>query len=110
MEKLTHELIESHLMGIFEFKSNDQGNRVVRWAWDFAPQAERFPTFDNVPRYGTVGDIDAFRFSSYEAARNYAMGWVRRNRPSWWDAAKREAEAGIRYRATRKHYSGARNA
>lgn len=102
MEVLTRELIESEFAMIVETKSKEFGSGAVRWSWDFMREPYTHDTFEDTPMSGTVGDIDAFKFRSHEAAWNYAMGWIRRNRPSWWGAAKRQAEEGVRYRNIQK--------
>lgn len=102
MEVLTHELIELEFVSIVETKSKVQGDGVERWSWDFVVQPFAHPMLENIPAPGVAGDLDAFRFSSNDAAWNYAMGWIRRNRPQWWRAAKHEAEDGVRYRNLQK--------
>jgi hypothetical protein len=92
-EKLTRDLIETHLMSCINIHSAEQKDGVIRFAWELvmrkAPQDEiEEHEFDH-------------RFSSHEAAKNYAFGWIRRNRPDLEKAAVQEAKDGIHYRASR---------
>jgi len=93
VEKLTRGLVEDHLMSYIEIKSEVQGDGVTRWAWCLSALAGEPPN----------GEIEkrefSFEFKSHDAARNFAFGWVRRNRPMLERAAVLEARSGIRYRA-----------
>jgi hypothetical protein len=95
MEKLTGEIIESHLMSFIEVHSEVQPDGVTRWAWVLSPMAG-----EAYNRQLEEREL-MFEFKSFEAARNYAFGWIRRNRPGLERAAVQEAKDGIHYRATR---------
>lgn len=94
-EKLTRALIESHLMSFIEIRSEEQRDNVVRYAWALSSMADE-------ARNRNVEDREwSFEFSSHDAARNFAFGWIRRNRPQLIAAAKKEAKDGIAYRASK---------
>lgn len=95
MEKLTRDLIESHLMSCINIHSEEQKDGVTRFAWELSTMA--------VPagRYEVEDREFSFEFKSFESARNFAFGWIRRNRPCLEKAAKNEAMEGIRYRASK---------
>lgn len=95
-EKLTRELIETHLMSFINIMSQQQDDGVTRWAWTLSEMAE-----EAYNREVEENEFE-FRFSSYEAARNFAFGWIRRNRPEYEKAAVREAKEGIQYRASKR--------
>lgn len=94
-EKLTRELIESHLMSFIEIESREQRDGVTRWAWVLSPVAGESHVSDDKDREMS------FEFKSFEAARNFALGWIRRHRPMFYAAAVQEAKDGIKYRASR---------
>lgn len=93
-EKLTRELVESHLMSFVELKSRVTPRGTTRWAWILSAMAAP-------ERRDLEEDEFEFRYKSQEAARNYALGWIRKNRPDLQKAAVQEAADGIHYRATR---------
>lgn len=96
MEKLTRELIETHLMSFIEIKSEEQQDGVTRWAWVLSPMAGE--AFNR-----QLEDREfSFQYKSHDAARNFAFGWIRRNRPDLEKAAVQESKDGIHYRATRR--------
>lgn len=96
MEKLTRELIETHLMSFIEVHSEVQRDGVTRWAWVLSPMAGEAYNRQLEDREFS------FEFKSFETARNFAFGWIRRNRPDLERAAVQEAKDGIHYRATRR--------
>lgn len=96
MEKLTRELINSHLMSFVEIMSEVQADGATRWGWTLSPMVGE--------SYGRqMEDREfSFEFSSFETARCFAFGWIRRNRPDLERAATQEARDGIHYRSTRR--------
>lgn len=93
MEKLTRELIESHLMSCVNIHSEEQKDGVTRFAWEL--------TMRKAPQDEIEETEWEYKFSSYSSARNFAFGWIRRNRPDLVTAAKSEAIEGIKYRASK---------
>ena len=93
MEKLTRELIESHLMSCINIHSEEQKDGITRFAWELTRRL--------APQDDTNETEWEYKFKSYETARNFAFGWIRRNRPDLEKAAKSEALEGIRYRASK---------
>lgn len=94
METLTSELVDAHMMSFIEIMSEAQADGVTRYAWALSPMAGE-------PASSGAEDHEwSFEYSSHDAARNFALGWLRRNRPELERAAVKEAWAGIRYRAT----------
>ncbi|MEN2425946.1 hypothetical protein AA0N74_07890 [Chromobacterium vaccinii] len=91
MEKLTRELVEAQLMSFIELHSEVQRDGVTRWAWALSPMAGHSAELEDREL--------SFQYKSQETAQNYALGWIRRNRPDLEKAAVREAQAGINYRA-----------
>ncbi len=91
-EKLTRELIESHLFSAIEVSSKEFEGGAVRWAWCLS-RVGRTPPNDDLN-----DDEDQYRFSSREAAIRFAFGWVARNRPDLERAAVAEAREGLAYR------------
>jgi len=95
METLTRDLIEYHLMSCIEIHSEEQRDGVTRFAWSLSEMA--VPT----GRLEVEEREWSFQYKSFEAARNFAFGWIRRNRPDLESAAKTEAIEGIHYRASK---------
>lgn len=95
MEKLTRELIKSHLMSCINIHSQEQQDGATRFAWELSAMAAP------AGRYEVEEREFSFEFKSHESARNFAFGWIRRNRPDLEVAAKNEAIEGIRYRASK---------
>jgi len=89
-EKLTRALIECHLMSFIEIEKKEGAER---WAWGLSEMA--------VPR-AEAGVDGIYKFTSAQAAQNYAFGWIRRNRPDIERIAMQEAKDGIAYRASKK--------
>lgn len=92
-EKVTADLIRLHMMAFVDITPEAGADGVVRWAWNLSPMAEPLTSVEEV---GAM----AFepRFTSFEAARNFAIGWLRRHRPQLERNAVIEAEEGVRYR------------
>lgn len=95
MESLTRELIDSQLMIFVEVMSEEQRDGVTRWGWVLTKMAGETESRQLEKREFS------FEFSSFETARNYALGWIRLNRPALEKAAVQEAIDGIRYRASK---------
>lgn len=95
MEQLTRDLIETHLLSYVEFRSEETRNG-TRWAWCLSPMANA--------SYGSevAAHEWSFEYKSFEAARNYALKWLRENRKDLEAAAVQEARDGIRYRDAHK--------
>lgn len=95
MEKLTQDLIETHMMSFIDIHSEEQNDGVTRFAWALNEMSE--------PERGReIKDREwSFQYKSFEAARDYAFGWIRRNAPHLVAAAKQEALDGIKYRASK---------
>ena len=92
-EKLTRQLVESHLMSFIEICSEKQRDGVVRWAWGLTEMA-------GAKQHD--GQQFEYKFSSSEAATKFAIGWIKRNNPNLVAIAKSEALEGIRYRALKQ--------
>jgi hypothetical protein len=97
-ETLSRELVETHLMSYIDTFSARQPDGVIRWAWALSDVARD----ESSGRTNPLDDEYEFKFRSYEAARDFAFGWIRRNRPALERAAVRDAGEGTRYRAARK--------
>lgn len=97
MEALTRDLINSHLMSFIETHSAVQRDGVTRWAWSLSEVA------DSIRRRAEIEDREwSYEFQSFEAARDFALGWIRTNRQDLVRAATQEAKDGIHYRASRR--------
>lgn len=91
MEKLTRALVESHLMSFVDIVSEAQADGVTRWAWGINQEYSNTPYCEDKEW--------SFQFKTFETARNYAFGWIRRNRKDLMRAAVSEARKGIEYRS-----------
>lgn len=92
MEKLTTSLIESHVISFISIEGKPQGDGVTRFAWGFTEMAT----------LRIENEMSEFKFSSSEAAMNFAIGHIKRNHKNLWEIAKTEAIEGIKYRARNK--------
>lgn len=94
MEKLTQELIEAHMCSFIETHGKKQGDGVVRYAWGLTEMATGQRLRDT--------EFSDYKFESAASAQNFAIGWIRRNKPNLEQIAKNEAIAGIKYRASKR--------
>lgn len=94
METLTRDLIETHLMSSIDIHSEEQKDGVTRFAWALSKMATPHNDRETDEREWS------FEFKSYDSARNFALGWIRKHRPDLERAAKQEAIEGIKYRAS----------
>lgn len=94
-ESLTKELVESHLMSCIDIHSQEQRDGVTRYAWALNEMAEP------AGRLAVEDREWSFEFSSRESATNFALMWIRQNRPDLEKAAVAEAREGMRYRASK---------
>lgn len=118
-EKLTHALIESHMMSYIDIGHAKQCDGAVRWAWRLSPMAghefdrradddirggiremQRDGSFCAYRERSGEGNEYEFRFSSAKTARDRAFAWIRENRPGIERDAVAEAKDGIAYRAS----------
>lgn len=97
MEKLTRELIDSHLMSFIETSSAVQRDGVTRWAWSLSSVAAHRRGQQEVE-----GREWSYEFRSFETARDFALGWIRTEMKDLVRAATDAAKEGIRYRSTRR--------
>lgn len=100
-EKLTRELIESHLFSMIDVIDQRQGDGVYRWAWDWSPFGATFLPDENQERLDSA-PVGVFKFESRDSAMRFAFKWISENLPRLEDAAVDEAREGLKYRAAQK--------
>lgn len=99
-EKLTRDLIESHLFSLIDVRDQKQPDGVYRWAWDWSVfgasflQAENQEVIDAAP-------VGVHKFESRDSAMKFAFMWISQNVPNL-EAAVSEAREGLKYREAQR--------
>ncbi len=94
-EQLTKELVDAEISSYIAVSSAPQRDDVVRWAWWL--EREMDGVGRNIPFYD---EERQYKFETGVKATNFAVNWIRENRPDLAERAKQAAFDGIKYRAT----------
>lgn len=100
-EKLTRDLIESHLFSLIDLRDQKQPDGVYRWAWDWSEFGTTF-LFAEKPDVVESAPVGVHRFASRDSAMRFAFMWISQNLPNMEEVAVNEAREGLRYRAAQK--------